>query len=427
MVYFSLFLEPCYDFSMKQSLLFTKTRKEAPKDEVSKNAELLIRAGFIHKEMAGVYAFLPLGLRVLKKIEQIIREEMNKIGGQELSLTALQDKKLWETTGRWDDKVVDNWFKTKLKNDTEVGLGFSHEEPLTVILSEYVKSFRDLPIYAYQFQTKFRNEARAKSGIMRGREFLMKDLYSFTHDEKTHNEFYEKAQGAYRNIFERAGLGDRTYMTFASGGSFSKYSHEFQTVTDAGEDLIYIDEKKKLAVNKEVLNEEVLGSLGLKRDELVEKKAVEVGNIFSLGTRFSDALGLSYVTEKDEKKSAIMGCYGIGLGRLMGTVAEVLSDDKGLVWPKSVAPFQIHLIALGEKAKEEAEKMYTDLMKKGIEVLFDDRDLRPGEKFADSDLIGIPTRVVISDKTIAEGVVEIKDRKNGEVKKVIMAEFLGGF
>jgi prolyl-tRNA synthetase len=411
---------------MKQSQLFTKTRKEAPKDEVSKNAELLIRAGFIHKEMAGVYAYLPLGLRTLKKIETIIREEMNAIGSQEVSLTALQDKKLWEITNRWDDTVVDNWFKTKLKNDTEVGLGFSHEEPLTTIMKEYVKSFRDLPIYAYQFQTKFRNEARAKSGIMRGREFLMKDLYSFAPDQKSHEEFYEKATAAYVKIFERTGLGDRTFITFASGGSFSKYSHEFQTITDAGEDLIYIDEKKKLAVNKEVLNDEVLGNLGLSRDNLVEKKAVEVGNIFSLGTRFSDALDLTYVNEKDEKKPVIMGCYGIGLGRLMGTVAEVLADDKGLVWPASIAPFRVHLVALPDKegkVMKAATDFYNNLTQKGIEVLFDDRDLRAGEKFADSDLIGIPTRVVMSEKTMAENVVEVKDRKSGEVKKVSLEGF----
>jgi prolyl-tRNA synthetase len=406
---------------MKQSQLFTKTRKEAPKDEVSKNAELLIRAGFIHKEMAGVYAFLPLGLRTLKKIEEIIRQEINAIGGQELSLTALQDKKIWETTGRWDDAVVDNWFKTKLKNDTEVGLGFTQEEPLTVIMSEYVKSFRDLPIYAYQFQTKFRNEARAKSGIMRGREFLMKDLYSFSPDQKSHDEFYTTSQKAYQSIFERVGLGDRTYMTFASGGSFAKYSHEFQTLTDAGEDVIYVDEKKKIAINKEVLNDEVLSDLKIKKEDLLEKKAVEVGNIFSLGTRFSDALDLKYLDEKGEKKAVVMGSYGIGIGRLMGTVAEVLSDKDGLVWPESIAPFRVHLIALIDKdgkVLQAAEALYHDLVKKGIEVLFDDRDIRPGEKFADSDLIGIPTRVVVSEKTMAENIVEVKDRKSGEVRKI---------
>lgn len=420
----------CYDSRMKQSSLFTKTRKEAPKDEVARNAELLIRAGFIHKEMAGVYAFLPLGLRVMKKIEEIIRKEMNALGGQEVSLTALQDKKLWEMTGRWDNAVVDNWFKTKLKNDTEVGLAYTHEEPLTNILSEYTKSFRDLPVSVYQFQTKFRNEARAKSGILRGREFLMKDLYSFSRNEKEHAEYYKKAEQAYMNIYNEVGLGKNTYMTFASGGSFAKFSHEFQTVTEAGEDTIYVDEKKKISINKEVLNDEVLKELGVKKSDLVEKKAIEVGNIFSLGTRFSDVLGLTYLNEKGEKKPVVMGSYGIGLGRLMGTVAEVLSDGNGLVWPASIAPFDVHLISIEDKEgkiKKEADNFYAELIKKNIEVLYDDRDIRPGEKFADSDLIGIPIRVVISEKTMEENVVEIKDRKSGEVQKVSMVEFTGKF
>ncbi len=404
---------------MRQSLLFTKTRKDAPKDEVSKNAQLLIRAGFIHKEMAGVYSFLPLGLRVMNKITNIIREEMNAIGSQELTLTALQDKNVWEKTGRWSDDVLDVWFKTKLKNDTEIGLGTTHEEQLTNLMKDYIRSYRDLPVYAYQFQTKFRNETRAKSGIMRCREFIMKDLYSFSDDIQSHENFYEDAKNAYIKIFNRVGLGDITYLTFASGGSFSKYSHEFQTITDAGEDSIYIDEKKKIAVNKEVLNDEVLKDLGVNRDELVEKKAVEVGNIFSLGTRFSDAFELNYLDEKGEKKPVVMGSYGIGPGRLMGTVAEVLSDDKGLVWPEAIAPFNIHLICIDDKegkVRIEADKLYNRLTNAGSEVLYDDRDVRAGEKFADSDLIGIPVRIVISEKTMADDSVERKDRKTGNVE-----------
>jgi len=351
---------------MRQSQLFTKTRKEAPKDEVSKNAQLLIRAGYIHKEMAGVYSFLPLGLRVLEKITQVIREEMNAIGGQELHLTALQDAEVWKKSGRWDDAIVDNWFKTKLKNDTELGLGFTHEEPLTSLMRDYVSSFRDLPFAVYQFQTKFRNETRAKSGIMRGREFLMKDLYSFSKDEKDHVAFYEKAKKAYAKIFERLNLGGSTFVTFASGGSFAKYSHEFQTITEAGEDIIYVDEKKKIAINKEVLNDEVLTDLGLNRAELVEKKAVEVGNIFSLGTRFSDAFELKYLDSEGAKKSVVMGSYGIGPGRVMGVIAETLSDENGLVWPKTVAPFAIHLVALHDKegkngvVAKAAEELYSD-------------------------------------------------------------------
>jgi prolyl-tRNA synthetase len=413
---------------MLQSKLFTKTRKEAPKDEVAKNAELLIRAGYIHKEMAGVYSFLPLGLRVLNKIEHVIREEMNAIGGQELSMTALQDKTLWEKTGRWDDAKVDNWFKTVLKNGSEVGLGITHEEPLTKIMTEYVSSYRDLPIYAYQFQTKFRNETRAKSGIMRGREFLMKDLYSFSRDEKEHAEFYAKARDAYMKIFKRLGLADRTHVTFASGGIFSTFSEEFQTESDAGEDIIYVDEKSGRALNKEVLSDETLAELGIDRAHLVEKKSIEVGNIFNLGTTFSDALGLTYITEKGETKPVVMGSYGMGPSRVMGTIVEVLSDENGIVWPAAVAPFAVHVVALYDKEGKSgmvasaADELYSDLTKRGIEVLYDDRDLRPGEKFADSDLIGIPIRIVVSEKNLAEGKLEIKHRATGKIEKISEAD-----
>ncbi|MDP3763827.1 MAG: aminoacyl--tRNA ligase-related protein [bacterium] len=402
---------------MRQSELFTKTRKEAPKDEISKNAILLTRAGFIHKELAGVYSYLPLGLRVLKKIENIIREEMNAIGGQELLLTTLQDPEIWKKTNRWDDQVVDNWFKTKLKSDIDLGLGFTHEEPLTVLMREYVQSYRDLPLSVYQFQTKFRNELRSKSGILRGREFLMKDLYSFSCTQEGHDEFYEQAKIAYRNIFNRVGIGDMTYLTLASGGSFSKYSHEFQTLTEAGEDLIYIkDEKKKEAVNKEVETP----------DGLLEKKAVEVGNIFSLGTRFSEALGLNFKDEKGKEKPVIMGSYGIGLGRLMGTVVEVLSDEKGIVWPSEIAPFQVHLLALTQDVKELADETYRNLVSQNIEVLYDDRDLRAGEKFADADLIGIPTRVVIGDKSLESKTLEIKNRTSNETKEMTVDNLIKG-
>ena len=407
---------------MRQSQLFTKTRKEAPKDETSKNAQLLIKAGFIYKEMAGVYAYLPLGYRVLNKIIEIIREEMNSIGGQELLLTALQKKEVWDRSGRWDDNVIDIWFKTALQNGTEVGLGNTHEEPLTYLMTDFVASYRDLPFSAYQFQTKFRNETRAKSGIMRTREFIMKDLYSFSRSIDEHNEFYEKAEKAYIRIFDRAGIGHITFKTFASGGSFAKYSHEFQTLTDAGEDKIYYDADKKLAVNQEVYNEAVLSDLKLDKDKLVEAKAVEVGNIFSLGTKFSDAMDLVYKDENGDVQKVVMGCYGIGPGRLMGTIVEALSDENGIIWPVSVAPFRVHLISVGdsEAVVSAAQSAYDELTKQGVEVLWDDRDARPGQKFADSDLIGIPTRFVISEKTIEEGVVEVKDRKTGEVEKITL-------
>ncbi|HBO16747.1 MAG: Prolyl-tRNA synthetase [Candidatus Moranbacteria bacterium GW2011_GWE2_35_2-] len=406
---------------MRQSKLFTKTRKEAPKDEVSLNARLLIRAGFINKEMAGVYSILPLGLRVINKIANIVREEMNATGGVELQSTALQKQEVWEKTNRWSDAVVDNWFKTKLKNGSELALAFTHEEPMANMMKNFISSHKDLPVYVYDIRTVFRNEARAKSGIMRGREFFWKALYSFSKDEMEHNEYYEKSKIAYKNVFDRVGLGEKTFMTFASGGSFSKYSHEFQTVSEAGEDLIYIDEEKNIAVNKEVYNDEVLKDLGLDKNKLIEKKAIEVGNIFSLGHRFSEPFDLKYKDEKGEEQFVFMGSYGIGISRLMGVVVESYNDEKGIIWPEAVAPFVVHLISLNQD--EEAEKIYNILREKGIEVLFDDRDVRAGEKFADSDLIGIPWRIVVSGKSLEKGGVEIK-RRNSQESEIVEIEKL---
>lgn len=395
---------------MRQSQLFTKTRREAPADEVSKNAILLTRAGFINKEMAGVYDFLPLGLRTLNKIIGIIREEMNALGAHEIFMSSLQRKELWQRTDRWDDKNVDVWFKTNLKDGGEVGLGFTHEEPISNMLEQFVSSYKDLPFSVYQFQNKFRNETRAKSGIMRTREFIMKDLYSFSTDPAEHEKFYDRVAQAYKNIFERVGIGHLTYMTRASGGSFSKFSHEFQTLCEAGEDIIYItDEGKKEAVNKE---------LGEESGE--PQKAVEVGNIFTLGTRFSDPY-LKFKDENGKDVMVFMGSYGIGPARLMGTIVETLSDEKGIVWPKAVAPFQVHLISIGQD--ELAGEVYKMLEAEGLEVLFDDRDLRAGEKFADADLIGIPTRVVIGAKSAESKLFEVKDR-NGEEVRMISLEHL---
>jgi len=411
---------------IRQSRLFTRTRKEIPADEVARNAELLIRGGFIHKELAGVYSYLPLGLRVFNKIENIIRKEMNKIGGVEVTLSALQEKSTWEPTNQWDDKKVDVWFKTKLKNETELGLAVTHEAPMTKMLKDFIRSYRDLPVAIYQFQTKFRNEIRAKSGIMRTREFVMKDLYSFNLDEKTHLEFYEKVKEAYKNIFKQVGIGHLTYLTFASGGMFSKFSHEFQTITSAGEDTIYINEENNIAINKEVFTDEVKKDLNV-NDNFKEAKAVEVGNIFTLGTKFSDALNLKYQTEDGENKSVFMGSYGIGPGRVMGTIVEVLSDDKGIIWPESVAPFTVHLLTLGEEeeTKAEAEKIYESLIQGNIEVLFDDRiGMSAGEKFADADLLGMPYRAVISIRSLKEGGVELKKRTEDKGKIVSLKELL---
>jgi len=411
---------------MKLSQLFTKTRKDVPADETARNAQLLIQAGYIHKEMAGVYSYLPLGLRVLRKVENIIREEMDAMGAQEVSMPALQVKERYEATNRWDDKVVDNWFKTKLANGTEMGLGFSHEENLTPIVKEYASSYKDLPMAIYQIQTKFRNELRSKSGLMRGREFLMKDMYSFSVSQEQHDEFYKKAQAAYTKVYERFGIGDRTFMTFASGGSFSKFSHEFQTLSEAGEDTIYLNRDKNLAINKEVLTDDVLEELGVKRDELEEVKGIEVGNIFSLGTKFSAPFELAVKDDKGELVTLIMGCYGIGVSRVMGTIAELFADEKGLVWPEEIAPAQILVVRLGEEDSvvAAADSLYETLQNAGIEVLYDDRDARAGEKFADADLLGIPYRVVVSAKTLEQGKIEYKKRTAKDTEMISEDELL---
>jgi prolyl-tRNA synthetase len=405
---------------MRQSQLFTKTSKTAPRGETSKNAQLLEQGGFIYKNLAGVYSYLPLGFRVLEKIIKIIREEMNAIGGVELVLNTLQNPEVWKKTNRWSDQAIDTWFRTNLKTGAELGLATTHEEPLTEIMQHYVSSYKDLPVYVYQFQTKFRNELRAKSGLMRVREFIMKDLYSFCRNQRELDEFYEVCAKAYLKIFRRVGLGDCTYRTYASGKPFSKFSDEFQTVSPAGEDTIYLDLEKKVAVNKEVLKAEVLKELGLRRKNLVMRKAIEVGNIFKLGTRYSEPLGLYYTDEQGRKHPVVMGSYGIGPGRLMGTIVEVLSDERGIVWPETVAPFQVHLLELGVNAS----KIYKTLRKAGIEVLYDDRDVSAGEKFADADLIGIPYRVVVSEKTMKQGKVEVKKRSESKVALLKIEAFI---
>lgn len=414
---------------MRQSRLFTKTKKEIPADEVSRNAELLIRGGFVHKEMAGVYSFLPLGFRVLRKIENIIREEMNSAGGQEVLMSSMQPKENWEKTGRWEG--MDDLYKVTDSSGREVALGPTHEEIVVPILKNYVSSYKDLPsghpLAVYQIQNKFRMELRAKSGILRGREFMMKDMYSFHKSAKDFEEFYEKMKNVYKNIFARVGIGHLTYPCFASGGTFSKYSHEFQTITSVGEDTVYVDEEKGIAVNKEVMNDEVLAQLGLKKEKLVEHKSIEVGNIFDLKTKYSKPFDLSFMDEKGEKHHVLMGCYGIGLSRLLGTVVEVLSDDKGIIWPPAIAPFTLHLLTVGKDkaALAEAEEIYNALQKNNIEVLFDDRtEVSAGEKFSDSDLLGIPLRAVVSARSLKEGGIEIKKRTEEKVKIVSVEELL---
>jgi len=405
---------------MRLSRLFTKTSKNVPADETAKNAKLLIQAGYIHKEMAGAYAYLPLGLKVLENIKQIVREEMNELGAQEIIMTSLQRQELWEHTDRWNDEKVDVWFKSALKNGTAVGFGWSHEEPITDMMKDFVSSYRDLPANVYQFQTKLRNELRAKSGIMRGREFVMKDLYSYSRSDEEHQKFYDAVTAAYLKVFERVGLGDVTFVTFASGGAFTQFSHEFQTITEAGEDTIFLNRDKKIAVNQEVMNDDVLKQLGLNRGELEEVTAAEVGNIFSFGGAKSEQLGLYFADEDGHEKPVVLGSYGIGITRLMGVIAEHFADDKGLVWPEAVAPAKVYLARLGdsEQATKAADGLYAQLTAKNIGVLYDDRDVRPGEKFADADLLGIPLRVVISDKTVAANQYEVKGRSEAEAKLV---------
>lgn len=407
---------------MKQSQLFTKTQKEAPKDEVSKNAQLLIRAGFIHKEMAGVYDLLPLGQRVVEKIKTIVREEMNAIGSQEFIMSSIQAKATWLPTNRWDDEVVDVWFKSDLHAGGEIGFGWSHEEPITEMMKAHISSYKDLPVYVYQFQTKMRNELRAKSGLMRGREFVMKDLYSYSKDAASHDKFYQEVMDAYMRVFNRTGIGEQTFVTFAAGGAFTEFSHEFQTICEAGEDITYINKEKNIAINEEVLNDQTLKNLGITREDLTQYKTAEIGNIFNFGTSKCEQMNLYFNDETGKPVPVHLGSYGIGITRLVGVIAEMYSDEKGLVWPDSVAPFRVHLISINED--EKANALYKKLTEKGIDVLLDDRDARPGQKFADSDLIGIPHRVVISSKSLEAGGLEYKARTTTEATIITEEELL---
>lgn len=402
---------------MRQSRLFQKTTKNISRLEISRNAQLLTKAGYINQLMAGVYSYMPLGLRVLNKIENIIRQEMNAINGQELLMPALHPKDIWQTTGRWDN--VDVLFKLKGAGDRDLALGPTHEEVVTPLGASLISSYKDLPVAAYQIQTKFRNEARAKSGLLRGREFRMKDMYSFHADQNDLDAYYDVVTKAYTRIFERCGLGDKTKITFASGGIFSKYSHEFQTVTEYGEDIIYLVPGTTLAINKEIINDrdalkEIVPNYTAGMEENFEQcKAIEVGNIFKLGTKFSDVCGVRFTTSDGTIQIPVMGCYGIGPSRIMGTVAECLSDEKGLIWPVEVAPYKIHLIRLAHKEDhiQRCDEIYEMLIRTNIDVLYDDRpNIAAGTKFADSDLLGIPQKLIISEKTLNENNLEWRGR-----------------
>ena len=407
---------------MRQSGLFTKISRTAPKDEISINAQLLARAGFVYKNSAGVYSYLPLGWRVIQKIAQIIREEMNIIGGQELFMPALVEKKYLDITGRWD---VEIGFDVLGKKDEKpsFGLGWSHEEILAAIAAKYINSYKDLPFYAYQIQTKFRNEPRAKSGLLRGREFMMKDLYSFHASEEDLFDYYGKVADAYHKIFKRCGL--KAVYTVAAGGAFTKHNtHEFQVLSDVGEDIVLICEKCDYAENKEISKLKEGGKCPTRLPDgqkcggkISEKNSIEVGNIFPLGTKYSEAFNLQFADEKGGKKHVVMGSYGIGLGRLMATAVEVYHDKDGIIWPEAIAPFGVHLLELNGADAKEA---YVHLQKYGIEVLYDDRDTSAGEKLVGADLMGIPWRVVASPKL--KGKYELKRRSENQAKTVSLSE-----
>ena len=408
---------------MRLSHTFTRTRKQAPADEVAHNAQLLIRAGYVHKTMAGVYSYTPLGLAVLENIKQIVREEMNRISSQELLMSTLQRQELWQETGRWSDELVDVWFKSHLQDGTEVGFGWTHEEPIIELLRSYLTSYKDLPISVYQFQNKLRNELRAKSGIRRGREFIMKDMYSIHASKEDLDAYYQAVIEAYKRCYHRFGLGDDTYVTFASGGAFTKFSHEFQTICEAGEDYIYLHRGRDLAINEEVVDEAVR-ELGIDKSELERVKTAEVGNIFNFGTQKSEEMGLVFTGEDGRQHHAYMGSYGIGITRVMGVIVEKFADDKGLVWPEEIAPARVHLVQIGKESVAAADELYDTLQQAGITVLYDDRAARPGEKFADAELLGMPTRVTVSDRLLETEEWEVVDRRTGKQQRLTTSQLL---
>jgi prolyl-tRNA synthetase len=404
---------------MRRSELFIKTLKEDPKDEVSKGTRFLIRAGFINKTGAGIYSFLPLGLKVINKIENIVRQEMLNLGAFEILMPALHPKQYWEQTGRW--QTFETLFKIEARRDGgEFGLGPTHEEIVVPLMKEFINSYKDLPTAVFQIQTKFRDEPRPRSGLIRGREFLMKDLYSFHTDEKDAEAYYEKAARVYEKIFKTLGL--NAVRARASGGAFSKYSDEFQTPAEAGEDTIYICQKCKIAFNKELAAEEICPECQNKDFETF--RGIEVGNIFKLKTKFSEPFDLRFKSQDGSSKPVIMGCYGIGISRLLGTIAEVSNDENGLIWPQSVSPFKVHLLNLVKK-KETADKIYKILQDASVEVLYDDReDAASGEKLIEADLFGVPIRLVISDKTIKENKIETKKRTEEKARLIREEELL---
>ncbi len=407
---------------MKQSQLFFKTRKEVPADADSINASYLVRAGFVHKHMAGVYALLPLGHLVYRKIENIIREEMNSVGSQEILMNVLQPKELWEETGRWES-TIDIFYKLKDSRGKDLNLAPTHEEEVTDIIRKNIGSYKELPIALYQIQTKFRNEARVKSGLLRGREFIMKDMYSFSESQEQHEEFYKKVIPAYFNVFKRFGLDAK--LVEASGGIFSKFSHEFQVITPVGEDTIYYCDKCDFAQNKEIAEVKDGDKCPKCDGKIKSDRGIEVGNIFPLKNKFSSPMKATFLDKDGKENDLIMGCYGIGITRSLATIVEIYYDStkNKMIWPDEVAPYKVHLLSLnknviiensGRSVGEEAGKLYEELIQDGVEVLYDDRDISAGEKFAEADLIGCPKRIIVSEKSLKAGGAEVTDLKTGE-------------
>lgn len=403
---------------MLYSKLFPKASKSAPKDAESANARYLIQGGFIHQEMAGVYSWLPLGLLVLRNVENIIREEMNALGAQELLMPTLQPKANWEKTGRWTG--LDILYRLQSKGLGDIALGATHEEIITPLVNEFFNSYKEYPVALYQIQNKYRDELRAKAGVLRGREFGMKDLYSFHTSEDDLEKYYEKVAKSYEKIFKRCGL--KAVRVRAAGGSFSKFSDEYQVITPFGEDKIYFCEKCKAYYNDELVRAGKCPECKAKLESPL--KSIEVGNIFKLKCKYTDAFGSKFLDKDGKEKKIFMGCFGIGTTRLVGAIVEVNNDEKGIIWPKEIAPYNIHLIALFGKDKKMNKKISDASLSfwrmqesQSEKVLYDDRaDASAGEKFATADLLGIPLRAVISEKTLAQKSVELKDRRSGKVR-----------
>ena len=408
---------------MKMSQLAFAPTKIPPKEAETVNHRLLVQGAFVDQVMAGVYTFLPFGLRVLAKIENIVREEMDKIGN-EILMPTLEPVENWKQTGRFEKvdvlmKAVPANQAAKDKHDAEYVIGPTHEEIVTPLVKKFNFSYKNLPRAVYQIQTKFRNEPRAKGGIMRTREFRMKDMYSFHTDEADLKRFYEVAKDAYVTIYRRMGLGNDTYITLASGGDFTKdYSHEFQTRCENGEDTIYLNKETGIAYNKEVMPEDASN-----KDKYEEFRASEVGNIFTLGTKFADDFDYKYTDADGTLRPVWMGCYGIGTSRLVGVIVEKFNDERGIIWPDTVAPFKVSLISF-ETTHEKAKDIYGSLVAAGVEVLWDDRDLSAGVKFADADLIGNPYRLIVSEKSLSGGGGELK-RRGEEKSEIIPLDEIG--